>query len=224
MSSTVRSDEAVARLLQAWRGEVEAQAVYTILAQRMRDPRRAQVVREIAGGEARHRERIERRLRELGQPIPDPSTVRIPRWLRLQARFAPVTRMLAHMESNEQVEITDRYKRTTGDPDTDAVLASIRTEEQGHSRTLDAIQATHGGELPTSGAEGKLNRILGRETWHRTGSGWISGAIYGANDGLAAVFGIVAGVSGATGGSTFVLTAGLAGAIASALSVATGAF
>jgi vacuolar iron transporter family protein len=224
VSSTVRPDEAVSRLLDAWRGEVEARAVYTILAERMRDPRRAQVIREIADGEARHRERIEKRLRELGRPIPDPSTVRISPWLRLQARFAPVTRMLAHMESNEQVEITDRYKRSTGDPDTDTVLASIRTEEQGHARTLDAIQATHGGDLPTSGAEGKLNRILGRETWHRTGSGWISGAIYGANDGLAAVFGIVAGVSGATGGSTFVLTAGLSGAVASALSMATGAF
>jgi VIT1/CCC1 family predicted Fe2+/Mn2+ transporter/rubrerythrin len=221
----MRSGEAVARLLEAWRGEVEARAVYTILAERMRDPRRAQVIGEIADAEARHRERIEKRLRELGQPIPDPSTVRIPAWLRLQARFAPVMRMLAHMESAEQVEITDRYKRSTGDPETDAVLASIRAEEQSHSRTLDAIQATHGsGEPPSSGAEGKLNRILGRETWHRTGSGWISGAIYGANDGLAAVFGIVAGVSGATGGSSFVLTAGLSGAVASALSMATGAF
>src|SRR5712692_8307232 len=225
MSSSVRSDAAVARLLEAWRGEVEARAVYTILAQRMSDPRRAQVIREIADGEARHRERIERRLRELRQPIPDPSRVRISTWLGLQARFAPVTRMLAHMESNEQVEITDRYKRSTGDAETDAVLASIRSEEQGHSRSLDVLQATHtSGEPPPSGAEGKLGRILGRETWHRTGSGWISGAIYGANDGLAAVFGIVAGVSGATGGSSFVLTAGLFGAIASALSMATGAF
>ena len=223
--ATGKSGEAVARLLQAWRGEIEARAVYSILAERMRDPRRAQVIREIADGESRHRERIEKRLRELGQPIPDPSTVRIPTWLRLQARFAPVMRMLAHMESAEQVEIIDRYKRPTGDPDTDAVLASIRAEEQGHSRTLDAIQATHStGGPPPSGAEGKLNRILGRETWHRTGSGWISGAIYGANDGLAAVFGIVAGVSGATGGSSFVLTAGLSGAVASALSMATGAF
>jgi VIT1/CCC1 family predicted Fe2+/Mn2+ transporter/rubrerythrin len=226
VSSKVRTDEAVPRLLEAWRGEVEARAVYTILAHRMRDPRRAQVIGEIADGEGRHRERLEQRLRDLGQPIPDPSTVRISSWLRLQARFAPVMRVLAHMESNEQVEITDRYKRTTGDPETDAVLASIRTEEQGHSRTLDAIQATHsvGEASPAPGAEGKLNRILGRETWHRTGSGWISGAIYGANDGLAAVFGIVAGVSGATGGSTFVLTAGLSGAVASALSMATGAF
>jgi VIT1/CCC1 family predicted Fe2+/Mn2+ transporter len=70
----------------------------------------------------------------------------------------------------------------------------------------------------------RLNRILGRERWHQTGGGWISGAIYGANDGLAAVFGIVSGVSGATGGGTAVLTAGAAGAIASALSMATGAF
>ena len=67
-------------------------------------------------------------------------------------------------------------------------------------------------------------QLLGAEKGHRTGGGWISGAIYGANDGLAAVFGIVAGVSGATGGSSFVLTAGLAAAVASALSMATGAF
>lgn len=225
MSSPSRPDPAVERLLEAWRGEIEARTVYSILAERTRDPRRAQIIREIADGEARHRERIERRLKELGQPVPDQSTVRISPWLRLQARFAPVMRMLAHMESNEQVEITDRYKRSTGDAETDAVLASIRVEEQGHSRTLDAIQAAHGANEPVaSGAEGKLNRILGRETWHRTGSGWISGAIYGANDGLAAVFGIVAGVSGATGGSSFVLTAGLSGAVASALSMATGAF
>jgi VIT1/CCC1 family predicted Fe2+/Mn2+ transporter len=52
----------------------------------------------------------------------------------------------------------------------------------------------------------------------------MSGAIYGANDGLAAVFGIVSGVSGATGGSSFVLTAGVAAAVASALSMATGAY
>jgi VIT1/CCC1 family predicted Fe2+/Mn2+ transporter/rubrerythrin len=217
--------DAVARLQTAWGGEIEAQTVYTILANRMRDPRRAEVIREIAAAEGRHRERIEKRLRDLGQEIPDPSIVQISPWLRLQARLAPVTQVLRHMEAAEKEEITDRYKRSTGDPDTDSVLSSIRVEEQGHSRSLDAMQAAHAGDEPTpSGAQGRLNRILGRETWHRTGSGWISGAIYGANDGLAAVFGIVAGVSGATGGSSFVLTAGLFGAIASALSMATGAF
>jgi VIT1/CCC1 family predicted Fe2+/Mn2+ transporter len=128
------------------------------------------------------------------------------------------------MEAAEEVEITDRYKRPTGDPETDAVLQAIRAEEQGHSKSLESMQVAHHAVEPATSPQSRLNRILGRETWHRTGSGWISGAIYGANDGLAAVFGIVAGVSGATGGSSFVLTAGLFGAIASALSMATGAF
>src|SRR5436853_7818925 len=90
---------------------------------------------------------------------------------------------------------------------------------------MELRQAAHATDInKPSGVQSRLDRILHRETWHRTGAGWISGAIYGANDGLAAVFGIVAGVSGATGGSTFVLTAGVAGALASALSMATGAF
>jgi len=217
--------EAKERLLVAWRGEIEARAQYEILAQRMRDPRRAEIIRQIAEAEGRHRERVEQRLRELGVPIPDPAGVRLSWMQRMQARLAPVPRVMARMEAAEQSEITDRYHRTTGDPDTDAVLSSIRTEEQSHSRSLDAMQAAHDKDQPhPSGAEARLDRILGRETWHRTGAGWISGAIYGANDGLAAVFGIVAGVSGATGGSTFVLTAGLSGAVASGLSMATGAY
>jgi VIT1/CCC1 family predicted Fe2+/Mn2+ transporter/rubrerythrin len=217
--------EAVGRLLQAWRGEVQARALYTILAERVKDPRRADVIRAIADAEGTHRERIERRLRELGQPIPDPGSVKLSLAQRLQARVAPVETVISRMESAEQEEITDRYKKTTGDPQTDSVLQEIRLDEQGHSKSLESMQvAHHAAEPATTSVQSRLNRILGRETWHRTGAGWISGAIYGANDGLAAVFGIVAGVSGATGGSSFVLTAGLFGAIASSLSMATGAF
>jgi VIT1/CCC1 family predicted Fe2+/Mn2+ transporter len=164
-------------------------------------------------------------LRELGQPIPDPGSVKLSLAQRLQARVAPVETVISRMESAEQEEITDRYKRTTGDAQTDAVLQEIRLDEQGHSKSLESMQVAHHAAEPAgTSVQSRLNRILGRETWHRTGAGWISGAIYGANDGLAAVFGIVAGVSGATGGSSFVLTAGLFGAIASSLSMATGAF
>ena len=217
--------EAVRRLLEAWRGELQARAVYTLLAERERDPRRAEIIRKIAEGEAVHRERIERRLRELREPVPDPANFRISPWLRLQARLASPERLLASMEENEQVEIDDRYRKPTGDPETDEVLASIREEEQDHSRQLQTIQTSGPAPTPPGGAvQKRLDRILGRETWHRSGSGWISGVIYGANDGLAAVFGIVAGVSGATGGSQFVLLAGLSGAVASGLSMATGAF
>ena len=76
-------------------------------------------------------------------------------------------------------------------------------------RATDRRRRCGGPEQP---AQARLDKIIGREKWHRTGGGWISGAIYGANDGLASVFGIVAGVSGATGGSSFVLTAGVSAA------------
>ena len=221
--TTSADSPAVQRLLESWRGEIEAGKVYRLLADRESDPRRADILRRLADAEASHRQRIEARLTELGVPIPDPSSVRLSAWMRLQARVAPLERMLAAREAAEDAEVDGRYKRPTGDPDTDRLLREIRHEEQAHSREVSAMRAEKGGG-PVAAEQSKLNRILDRETWHQRGTGWVSGAIYGANDGLAAVFGIVAGVSGATGGSHFVLTAGLAGAVASALSMAVGAF
>src|SRR5436305_11726979 len=196
--------------------------------------REAEILRHMAQAESGHRNRLEARIRELGIDVPDPRTVPIPLWLRLQARIAPVDRLLAAREAAEDDEVDDLYKRSTGDEVTDQLLRSIRKDERSHSLAVQEMRAggSDGGDAASSssaplavpGARARLDRILGREKWHRTGGGWISGAIYGANDGLAAVFGIVAGVSGATGGSSSVLTAGLAGAIASALSMATGAF
>jgi len=254
------------RLLTAWRGEILAGAVYDLIARRL-DQREADILRRMSQAESGHRGRLEQRMQELGIPIPDPAAVRVPLWLRMQARVAPIDRLLAAREAAEDEEVDDLYKRSTGDPDTDRLLREIRKEERSHSLAVADLRSGSSsdssgsgsgsssdgssdsglgddladrqppaapvlGRAPVSdgpvvappGARARLDRILGRERWHRTGGSWISGAIYGANDGLAAVFGIVAGVSGATGGSTSVLTAGLAGAIASMLSMATGAF
>jgi vacuolar iron transporter family protein len=220
------SQDAIERLLAAWRGEVEAGLVYELIARREPDERRAQVLRRLAAAEGGHRERIERRLTELGVPIPDPGSVRLSPWMRLQARIAPVDRLLAAREAAEDDEVGDLYRRPTGDPATDALLRDIRRDERSHSLAVRDMQGPDSEPAPLAapGVQDRLDRILGRETWHERGGSWISGAIYGANDGLAAVFGIVTGVSGATGGSSLVLTAGLAGAVASALSMATGAF
>jgi len=249
------------RLLTAWRGEILAGVVYDLIARRL-DQREADILRRMSEAESGHRGRLEQRMQELGVPVADPAAVRVPLWLRMQARVAPIDRLLAAREAAEDEEVDDLYKRSTGDPDTDRLLREIRKEERSHSLAVADLRSGSSsdgglssdggsdpelgdeladvlppgrpleGRIPSNdgpvvappGARARLDRILGRERWHRTGGSWISGAIYGANDGLAAVFGIVAGVSGATGGSTSVLTAGLAGAIASMLSMATGAF
>ena len=215
-------EETVGRLLAAWRGEIEARQAYALLAAREPDPKRAAVLRRMADGERGHRERLEARLRDLGAAVPDPESVRLPLWTRLQIRLAPTEKVLAWRESLENAEVADTYGRPTGDAATDQLFESIRQDERAHALAADDMRggAVAGAESP----EGRLRRILGRERWHQSGSSWISGAGYGANDGLGAVFGIVAGVSGATGGSSFVLTAGLAGAVASAFSMAVGAF
>ncbi len=216
--------ETVARLLAAWRGEVEARAIYEALAKREPDRERAAILRRMADGEGRHRARIEARLGELGVAIPDPASVRLTLWTRLQVRFAPVEKVLAWREAMEDQETDDTYARPTGDTETDALFAQLRKDERSHALAVEDMRSVTPAAAPGEDPQGRLRRLLGRETWHKTGSSWISGAVYGANDGLAAVFGIVAGVSGATGGSSFVLTAGLAGAIASALSMAVGAY
>ncbi len=222
------SPEVRDRLLEAWRGEIVAGRVYDMIAERMPAPE-ADILRRMAAAEGGHRERLEARMTELGIPIPPGDSVQLSPWLRLQARIAPVDRLLAAREAAEDEEVGDLYKRSTGDPVTDELLRGIRKEERVHSRTVSDMRTGIGNgagaaAAPVHPAQERLDKILGREKGHRTGGGWISGAIYGANDGLAAVFGIVAGVSGATGGSSFVLTAGVSAAVASALSMATGAF
>jgi vacuolar iron transporter family protein len=217
-------DAVAQRLLQAWRGEIQAGQVYELIARRERDERRAEILRRMSEAEAGHRTRLEARMRELGIAVPDPDEVGLSTWQRWQARVAPVGRLLAAREAAEDDEVAGVYKEPTGDDTTDRLLRDIRHDERSHSRTVAQLRS---GETPvqeTSEASARLDRLVGRERGHVTSTGWISGAIYGANDGLAAVFGIVAGVSGATGGSSFVLTAGLAGAIASSLSMATGAY
>jgi VIT1/CCC1 family predicted Fe2+/Mn2+ transporter len=227
---TMAAPDVEARLVAAWTDEVQATIVYELIARRESDPRRAQILRRMAEIETSHRTRLEQRMRELGITIPDARSVAISPWQRLQARVAPIDRLLARQEAMERDIASQIEERPTGDADTDRLLDDIRVEEEQHT---DALASLRAGSVPHLEPVGvgldapsvRLGRILGREKWHRGDSAsWISGAIYGANDGLAAVFGLVAGFSGATGGSHLVLTAGLFGAIGSALSMATGAF
>src|SRR5207249_12104492 len=97
-------------------------------------------------------------------------------------------------------------------------LRKSALEEKAHARVLSAMAA------PVS-PRTALDKILKRERWHGRGGSWVADAIYGANDGLGAVFGIVSGVAGATNNQQhYILISGLAGMIASSLSMGAGAY
>src|SRR5690348_77742 len=171
--------DAPRRLLQAWRGEIQAGAVYELIARREQDPKRAEILRRMAEAESGHRRRLEQRMQELGITVPDPSTVKISLWLRLQAKFAPLDRLLAAREAAESDEVDDLYLRPTGDEQTDALLRDIRKDERSHSMAVNEMrsEAPRPAErAPVPPAQARLDRILGREKWHDAGSGWMSGA------------------------------------------------
>ena len=118
-----------ARLIEAWTDEVQATIVYGLIAEREADPRRAAVLNELAEIERSHRERLERRMTALGIEIPDERGVRLSSWRRLQARLAPVDRLLARQEAMELDIAAEIEEHPTGDVETDALLEQIRDEE-----------------------------------------------------------------------------------------------
>jgi len=77
--------------------------------------------------------------------------------------------------------------------------------------------------LSTMSPSARLDELLGHEQ-KRKAPGWIGDAIYGVNDGLGAIFGIIAGVAGYTPNSHTILVSGFFGALASTLSMGAGAW
>src|SRR6202011_852993 len=135
--------------LKAWEGEIVAGAVYELIARRLAD-REAEILRRMSEAESGHRRRLEQRMQELQIPVPDAASVRLPLWLRLQARIAPVDRLLAAREAAEDDEVDDLYKRSTGDPVTDGLLREIRKEERSHSLAVQDIRS--GGSASDGGS------------------------------------------------------------------------
>jgi VIT1/CCC1 family predicted Fe2+/Mn2+ transporter/rubrerythrin len=206
-------------LQQAWRREQASARIYRALAERESSETRRKVLMKLAVSEVQHGERWAARLRELGAPLPperDMLRDRVWRWVLVQSG---TDNALKRIESTEDADAAlyaelARLAPTTEDR---AALSAVQQDEQAHSRLASAAGVV-------VGPQALLDTILRRETWHKRGGGWIGQAIYGANDGLGSVFGIVTGVAGATAGGPAVLIAGLAGMLASALSMGSGAY
>ncbi len=214
------SDKLIKTLREAWRKEKQSAETYRQLASREADEEKQKVLLKLAEAEERHAEKWEKRLKELGSQPPEQVerlSDRIRRWFLVRSGTNNALRRL----EEEEERVSQEYQETSGleesPADRDEML-KVQKEEKVHSKVLQSM-------TPVAGIQGRLQSILSQEKWHTRGAGgWIGQAIYGANDGLGAVFGIVSGMAGYTGGSEVVLISGLAGMLASALSMGSGAY
>jgi VIT1/CCC1 family predicted Fe2+/Mn2+ transporter/rubrerythrin len=205
-----------------WRAEVETAQTYRDLAERERDERRKGVLLRMAEAEERHAHRWETKLRDLGaEPPVLTNTIgrRLSRWWNKIAGAEIAIRRMEATEERQEAEFHDQAERAlAGEQDVQEFLRRSAIEEKAHARTLSAM-------APPVSPRTALDKILKRERWHGRGGSWVADAIYGANDGLGAVFGIVSGVAGATNNQQhYILISGLAGMLASTLSMGAGAY
>jgi VIT1/CCC1 family predicted Fe2+/Mn2+ transporter/rubrerythrin len=209
----------LATVQRMWRREVEAAHTYKLLAEREHDAKRRNILLRLADQEDRHAARWSERIALATGRTPDRQEIeRGLTWFERISDTSVVLHRLEQEENRAEEEYEQLMARLT-DPEDRRIAEEAMHEERDHAVVLRTLA---GGKTPTP--RSTLESILGRERWHVRGSGWIGDAIYGVNDGLGAVFGIVSGMAGYTGGSEVVLAAGLAGTLASALSMGAGAY
>jgi vacuolar iron transporter family protein len=209
----------LATVEKMWRREVEAASTYKHLANREQDPRRRDILLRLAEQEDKHAARWSERIAAATGRVPDRKEVE--RGLSWFQRISDPNVVLQRLEQEEN-KAEDEYNHLMArlsDPADRKIAEEAMLEERDHAVILRTLA---GGSMPSP--RSALDSILRRERWHVRGHGWIGDAIYGVNDGLGAVFGIVSGMAGYTGGSEVVLAAGLAGTLASALSMGSGAY
>jgi len=204
----VRLDIKPRLLIDNYRGELDAAALYRSLARREPSEERAGVLLEMAQAEERHAAIMARRLDEMGIALPRYRLSLRVRLLGLLARLFGVRSVLPIVESFEATDYT-AYREA----EQDASVQALAGEERGHFRTLGSL--TRGGAVD----------IAGHERWHRTGGGGtLRATIFGVNDGLVSNLALVMGFAGAGADPEFVVLAGVAGLLAGAASMGSGEY
>jgi VIT1/CCC1 family predicted Fe2+/Mn2+ transporter len=222
-------------LEQNWQAEMTGHYTYRALAQREREPGRKQALENMALAEKEHAALWAGRLRELGEPDPVYRGKPAGDADSLKNRIGGDDLALRRLEIDESRDIAkySQQLKALGDAPSLAILERVIEDEQDHYRELSSLIRRYP-PRPVAGSDVRatelnpkalLEQLLAKRNQGRSHTaGWIGDAIYGVNDGLGAVFGIVSGMAGYTGGSEVVLAAGLAGMLASALSMGAGAY
>ncbi len=231
MLSNARLKKILAALESNWQAEMEGYHTYTALADRDTDPVRAQVLRHLAQAELEHAELWAGRIRDLGgaEPVYSGSPGGEADSLANRAGGMRMALRRLEIEESRHIATYGEQLKALGDEGSIAILDHVIEDEKDHYRELGSLIRGHytaPAGAPKIDAKAVLEEMLAKRNNGRKQPGaWIGDAIYGVNDGLGAIFGIVSGVSGATAGNqTYVLLAGLSGMIASALSMGSGAY
>jgi VIT1/CCC1 family predicted Fe2+/Mn2+ transporter/rubrerythrin len=239
MANGALSSNKLQKVLEAlegnWQAEMEGFHTYRTLADRDSEPVRAQVLRHLAEAEQKHAALWASRILELGGPQPVYRGAPGGDADSLASRAGGMNMALRRLEVDESRHIAwyGKQLKALGDDASIAILEHVIEDEKEHYRELGAlIRGHYTAPVGTPGVDPKavLDELLAkREKGRKQPGSWIGDAVYGVNDGLGAIFGIVSGVAGATSANpaaqhTYVLLAGLSGMIASALSMGSGAY
>jgi len=227
--SSQKDTKLIDALESNWQVEMEGHYTYKALAELETDPQRRNALRGLSAAEKHHADLWAGRLRELGAPAPEYTGGPNGQAEELASHVGGAQMALRRLEIDESRDIARYGKQLVelGDSAGVAILNEVIADEKEHYRTLrELIRAQGLPDLGPEQARKALDDLLAaRRKGHPETASWVGDAIYGVNDGLGSIFGIVSGVSGATvGDSHFVLIAGLAGMVASALSMGSGAY
>lgn len=203
------TDSDMKRYKEYLNAELEAAAMYQILANNDHSPERAEIFSQLMESEMRHANLWADRLGISANSIKPPKNTLKLIYIRLISRWFGVEKILPWLAKIESAEI-GAYSR---DPEGKELVE----EEKSHARILSELSS------------GTLQHTLSiREPAHRFSSGGgLRAAVLGVNDGLVSNFSLVMGFAGGTtaaGKPEFILLAGLSGLIAGAFSMAAGEY
>jgi VIT1/CCC1 family predicted Fe2+/Mn2+ transporter/rubrerythrin len=221
----------ILRILESnWQAEMRGRETYATLAERETDLQRSKAFRALADAEQRHADLWAGRYSALGgMPLTydGPKTGEAD---NLANRIGGINMALRRLELDETQDIAKYAKQIEdiGDQPSIEILGQVLKDEREHYQILNNLIRNRRPLPPFAPDQARkaLDELLAaRLAGSPKAAGWIGDAIYGINDGLGAIFGIVSGVSGATlGNSKVVVLAGMVGMIASALSMGSGAY
>ena len=213
-----------------WQAEMRGCHTYELWAERETEPHRRIAFRTLAKAEKHHADLWAERIHVLGGSEPIYHGPRAGEADAIANRVGGLGLALRRLELDESHDIAKYAKQLEelGDEPSTAILKQVIEDEREHYRILNNLIRNRRPIPQSSPEEARkaLDELLAlRQKGQAQAAGWIGDAIYGVNDGLGAIFGIVSGVSGATlGNSKFVVIAGMVGMIASALSMGSGAY